>query len=411
VVAHELAHIQRLDPFVNLFQIAVETLLFYHPAVWWLNKRIRAQREHCCDDVAVLVCGNPVAYARALTMMEEWRSAPAMAMAANRGPLTERIFRLLGRKSMASETRGLGLTGGLLCLTAALLAGNALLGVAYPKPTASAASPSSQSSQAHSGAPAEAAKASPAQPATPAKDDQQPATGDTLSYIDAMKAAGLANLTVEQLIGLKIQDVTPGYVRGMYEQGLQPDAEKLIAMRIQGATPEYVRDLHGLGLNPNADQVVGLKIQGVDAPYIRGLNEAGIRPSIDELIALKIQDVTPEYLKSLHAQGLQPDVGILLNMRIQGVTPEYVRDVRALGLAPTVDEFVSMRIQDVTPDYIKALKAAGFTLDVDDIIAAKIQDITPEFIENARQHGFEHLTLQKLIQLKNIGILGTRGEI
>src|ERR1700722_10886051 len=381
VVAHELAHIQRLDPFVNLFQIAVETLLFYHPAVWWLNKRIRAQREHCCDDVAVLVCGNPVEYARALTLMEEWRSAPAMAMAANRGPLTERIFRLLGRKSMASETRGLGLTGGLLCLTAALLAGNALLGVAYPKPTASAASPSSQSSQAHSGAPAEAAKASPAQPATPAKDDQQPATGDTLSYIDAMKAAGLANLTVEQLIGLKIQDVTPG----------------------------YVRDLHGLGLNPNADQVVGLKIQGVDAPYIRGLNEAGIRPSIDELIALKIQDVTPEYLKSLHAQGLQPDVGILLNMRIQGVTPEYVRDVRALGLAPTVDEFVSMGIQDVTPDYIKALKAAGFTLDVDDIIAAKIQDITPEFIENARQHGFEHLTLQKLIQLKNIGILGTRG--
>jgi len=42
VIAHELAHIQRLDPFVNVFQVCVETLLFYHPAVWWLNKRIRA---------------------------------------------------------------------------------------------------------------------------------------------------------------------------------------------------------------------------------------------------------------------------------------------------------------------------------------------------------------------------------
>ena len=76
VIAHELAHIRRLDAFVNVFQVCVETLLFYHPAVWWLNKRIRAEREHCCDDIAVSVCGNAVEYARALTLMEEWRSAP-----------------------------------------------------------------------------------------------------------------------------------------------------------------------------------------------------------------------------------------------------------------------------------------------------------------------------------------------
>ncbi len=134
VIAHELAHIQRLDPFVNVFQISVETLLFYHPAVWWLNQRIRAEREHCCDDVAVSLCGNPVEYARALTLMEEWRTAPALAMAANRGPLSERIFRVLGVKSSGAGTRGIGLTGGVLCLTAALVAGNALLGIAYPKP-------------------------------------------------------------------------------------------------------------------------------------------------------------------------------------------------------------------------------------------------------------------------------------
>src|ERR1700728_45832 len=134
VIAHELAHIQRLDPFVNLFQISVEALLFYHPAVWWLNKRIRAEREHCCDDVAVSLCGNPVEYARALTLMEEWRSAPALAMAANRGPLSERIFRVLGRRSMGAGRRGIGLSGGLLCLSGALVAGNTLLGIAYPKP-------------------------------------------------------------------------------------------------------------------------------------------------------------------------------------------------------------------------------------------------------------------------------------
>src|SRR5580693_8807666 len=139
VIAHELAHIQRFDPFVNVFQVCVETLLFYHPAVWWLNKRIRAEREHCCDDVAVALCGNAVEYARSLTLMEEWRSAPVLAMAANRGPLTERVVRVLGLNTLGAGTRGIGLTGSVLCLTAALAAGNALLGMAHP-PLARAAS-------------------------------------------------------------------------------------------------------------------------------------------------------------------------------------------------------------------------------------------------------------------------------
>ena len=133
VIAHELAHIQRLDPFVNIFQVCVETLLFYHPAVWWLNKRIRAEREVCCDETAVLLCGNAVDYARALTMMEEWRGAPVLAMAANRGPLTERILRVLGLKTFGNGIRGVGLTGSVLCMAAALVAGNALLGIAHPK--------------------------------------------------------------------------------------------------------------------------------------------------------------------------------------------------------------------------------------------------------------------------------------
>ena len=64
VITHELAHIRRLDAFFNLFQVAAETLLFYHPAVWWLSKRIRAERENCCDDVALTTCGNPAEYAR-----------------------------------------------------------------------------------------------------------------------------------------------------------------------------------------------------------------------------------------------------------------------------------------------------------------------------------------------------------
>src|SRR6266478_7060614 len=131
VIAHELAHIRRLDCLVNLFQIAAETLLFYHPAVWWVSRQIRTERENCCDDEAILICGDAVNYARALTMMEEWRTAPSLMMAANRSPLGERVVRLLGWNGAASRIRVAGLAGSFVCLAGALLAGNAFLGVAH----------------------------------------------------------------------------------------------------------------------------------------------------------------------------------------------------------------------------------------------------------------------------------------
>jgi bla regulator protein BlaR1 len=57
VLAHELAHIKRHDYAVNLLQSVVEVLYFFHPALWWLSARVREEREHCCDDLAVQVCG------------------------------------------------------------------------------------------------------------------------------------------------------------------------------------------------------------------------------------------------------------------------------------------------------------------------------------------------------------------
>src|SRR5438132_501786 len=122
VLAHELAHIRRHDFFVNLMQAVVETLLFYHPAVWWLSGRIRVEREHCCDDVAVAVCGNPLLYARALTRLEELRVDPAQAViAANGGSLLSRIRRLAGARAEAPNgpsrwAAGAGLLTGLVAL-------------------------------------------------------------------------------------------------------------------------------------------------------------------------------------------------------------------------------------------------------------------------------------------------------
>ncbi|HUP47806.1 MAG TPA: M56 family metallopeptidase, partial [Thermoanaerobaculia bacterium] len=97
ILAHELAHIRRHDYVVNMLQSVAETLLFFHPAAWWISRQIRIERENCCDDLAVAVCGNAIEYARALTQLEELRAGPSLALAVSGGSLLDRIRRLAGR--------------------------------------------------------------------------------------------------------------------------------------------------------------------------------------------------------------------------------------------------------------------------------------------------------------------------
>ena len=112
ILAHELAHIRRHDYLVNLLQTAVETLLFYHPAVWWVSKQMRMEREHCCDDLAVAVQGDALGYSRALAELETLRpDGPQLALAANGGSLLARIERLLGRSQPMKTQPSPWLTG------------------------------------------------------------------------------------------------------------------------------------------------------------------------------------------------------------------------------------------------------------------------------------------------------------
>ncbi len=97
ILAHELAHIRRHDYFANLIQITVETLLFYHPVVWWISRSIREERENCCDDLALNVLGDKALYVTALASLEESRSLPrAITLSATGGSLLKRIRRILG---------------------------------------------------------------------------------------------------------------------------------------------------------------------------------------------------------------------------------------------------------------------------------------------------------------------------
>ncbi len=423
VIAHELAHIRRLDCFVNLFQIAMETLLFYHPAVWWVSQRIRAERENCCDDEAIAICGDAVNYARALTLMEEWRTAPVLMMAANCSPLAGRVLRLLGWNGAANRIRVAGLAGSFVCLAGALLAGNAFLGVAHAALGASAtpkqeqesssvivvrpepASSKERTAQAANPASAPTAQAAPKPQTNPPSEPQTSSDGKKQSYMDAIAAAGIKITDVDELIGLKIQGVTPEYIKGMHDLGLQPNAEELIGMKVQGITPEYVREMRKFDSNVSVDDLIGMKVQGITPEYINEMRKYYSNLNVEDSIGMKVQGVTPEYIREFHDLGLQPSAEDLIGMKVQGVTPNYVKEMRAIGLKPNTDELIGMKVQGITPEYVKSMQAAGFKdLDCDELIGAKVQGVTPEFIEKARKHGFQNLTLDKLIALKHADI-------
>jgi bla regulator protein blaR1 len=121
VLAHEIAHLRRYDHLVNLLQVMVETLLFYHPAVHWISRRVREDREQCCDDLVADVCHARIDYARALLAIAEQRSTlPRLAIAAGGGQLLARVERIVGserqRPQPLNERLVLVLVAGLTVL-------------------------------------------------------------------------------------------------------------------------------------------------------------------------------------------------------------------------------------------------------------------------------------------------------
>jgi beta-lactamase regulating signal transducer with metallopeptidase domain len=106
VLAHEIAHLVRNDFIHNLIQSAIEVIFYYHPAVWWISAVVRSERENCCDDLAIQVCGNSFTYARALVRLQEvGSSSPALALpfSGSKNHLLKRVKRILNQPQNKSN--------------------------------------------------------------------------------------------------------------------------------------------------------------------------------------------------------------------------------------------------------------------------------------------------------------------
>jgi beta-lactamase regulating signal transducer with metallopeptidase domain len=440
VLAHELGHIRRWDYAWNLLQTALETVLFFHPAVWWLSRKVRDRREVCCDEIAVQSCSDPIVYAQTLLRLEEQKIQIlrlAVAQRGSNGSLLGRVKKVLGE----DEPMENGITGGVRVAVASVVVVGLLLGpkvsdaVAASRPMMDHAvatlkaeteqAPKPQAAKPAAGKTAESVadgdqSEQTESDATSANVEQQDTasqaqTGSSskgISYIEGMREAGYAldlDKDFNDLVSMKSVGVTPEFAKKMAAVGLgKPTAHELISLRAVGVTPEYLAEMKANGLAPNDfHDAESEKAVGVTPEYAKQIVSAGLgTPTAHELISLKAVGVTPEYLAEMKANGLAPkDYHEAESEKAVGVTPEFAKQIAGVGLGtPTAHELISLKAVGVTPEYLSAMKASGLApKDFHEAESEKAVGVTPEFAAEMKKSGFGEMNAHELISLKAQG--------
>jgi beta-lactamase regulating signal transducer with metallopeptidase domain len=428
VLAHELAHIRRADYMWNLLQTLVETLFFFQPAVWWVSRRVREERELCCDDIAIAACSDPTIYASALLRLEEERRTRlhlAMALDGHqsRAGLRARILRILGdREATPRSFRPISLAGVAIALvlflcplpklfasfravphvaasivptasrvtrTVVYRATHTRLQVAEtaPKPSAAHAEPAAADNEA--------------QNATPGPQPQ--ANSAHTDYIDAMKAAGY-DVDLDQYVAMKVQGITPEYAAEMSKVfGEKLPADKLIALKVQDVSPDYVSKMRAAGYDADANKFIAMKVQDITPEYAAEMAKATgeSKLSVDKLIAMRVQDINPQYIAEMRAAGYSADINQLIAARVQDLTPDYISKMRAAGYEANANKLIAMKVQDITPEYADAMSKLGFGKpSVDQLIAMKVQGVSPDYAAKLHADGIDAASFSDLIQYR-----------
>lgn len=431
LLAHELAHVRRHDYLVNFAQCVVETLFFYHPAVWWISHRIRIEREKCCDDLAVAATGDARAYARALVDLEQLRGGSLqLALAADgSGPLWNRVARLFPSSGRSADDVP-GRLAGLVALSALLVIGAAgrltSIEEVWPPEVAEASTVSispapSQSSVSEARTPARAeapfspstravARAAaapvPAVAAVEVQDapasDEAAADGEGASTSPQI-AGGV--LSPEQLSFLKRHGVTPEFVQSIAALGYErASADELVSLRVHGVTREFLSEMKGyFGRLLPLEASVEVRIHGVTAQYLRSLAEAGLgKLSPEEAVELRNHGVTAEYLRAFREAGYaELSVEDAVSLRNHGVDPRQAGEWSRLGFErPSLEDLTTLRNHGVAPEYTRELTAAGLKPHgLEELVALRNHGVTAEYARKMKER-YRDLSADELVNMR-----------
>ncbi|WNG43025.1 M56 family metallopeptidase [Archangium minus] len=455
VLAHELAHIRRHDFVVNLVQTLVETLLFYHPAVWWMSRVIRVEREHCCDDIAVGTSGNAVSYARALTALESLRVMPlesaSPAMSALGGSLTDRVRRLVVAPAARCSSRWVAGASVVTLMSGAAVAAplaalvlpehpaalaEAPAPLAPPSPPQAAAGPASlpvfeqEVANLAQGVAAtvvpsvlsalsaqgpvmmrELLAQAPAPAPVPVPVPKPVSAGkqDSADKDEDNTRVGDKPLSVDQLVALKVARVTPERVKELESLGYEPTVENLVQFGHAQVTPEFAKEMTGLlGRKPTADELVQMRHLGVTTERVKALEAAGYgKLSADELTQAAALGVDERFINELKGAGYDKlPFDDLIELRALGVNGTFVQGLKAAGYDKLpADELVQFKALGVTPEYLRSLREAGLDkLPADDVVQLRALGVSADFIRKLRDEGLDKLSVDELVRLRSSGV-------
>lgn len=427
VLAHELAHIRRHDYLVNLLQSVAETLLFYHPAVWWVSRRIRDERELCCDELAMRVAGDPVSYARALYELERMRGETmSLGMAANGGSLTMRIGRLLGLPGRPWETvtRGLaGLFGAVVVLGLLMLAGLAESdGKANPSPVEHATKAAVLAAEAATDAaeaavkaavallPSDATRALLAAPAADAPlltDAPDLLEGPPLPEGPSLFEGPTPPPGLIACETMKNKDEgTPAPGEGEASAGRFSEGE-WESMRQHEVTTEYARRLDGEIAGLTAGQIIAPANNGVSSKYVINVRQAGLADvTPDDLIRLAANGVSSQYIANVRAAGLEgASVEELVRLHANGVSSAFIRGIRDMDPDDmSVEDLIRLSSNGVTSKWFSAMQWMGLSeFSVEQAIQLRGAGISAEYANKLK------LAMRRKLTLEELKILGVNG--
>jgi len=384
IIAHELAHVARMD-WVKLLLARVATALFwFNPFVWLLAREAHQLREEAADDAVLASDIADTDYAQLLVGVAR-HECPGLLLGAHgvapsKSSLARRVARVLDGKSVrgpAARGFAAGVFVGAI-IVAAPLAALTITPAGKTQPKVGSSGAASGPGLAY-------------YPTTPDMGADLPhiiASGVTTSVATA--AAAIAPVTYK--VEPDVQATAPNGASMVRKNGV------MVATAPNGATAAiYPADPHG------RSRLVATASNGATSTI---LVDSGARPGksdVDEAIELKALGITPGAIAAIKSSSpalRRADLGDIAQLKAVGVTPDYIRAMVAAGYAGlNADDLVQAHVTGLTPEYARAMAAAGYR-DLDDLIAMRANGITPAYASSFRRNGYRSLDASELIKLK-----------
>ena len=293
IIAHELAHVARLD-WAKLLGARVACAVFwFNPLVWMLARESHQLREEAADDAVLMADINGPDYATLLVGAARHDNQGALLAAHGVAPGKDSLKRRITRVLDGSLKRGPASASWIL-MSLVVLAG-----VTAPLAAFSATAERKAAADVHSVVASRAAETTTvtSQSAAVAKDaavDNAAVTGATAQTLSA-----------EELVSMRAVGVTPEYVAEMRESGASLNADDIISAKASGIDPAYIRQMRSVIPGADFDELVGARHVGVNATFARDMKTHFPDVGIDDLIALKAMGIDCDFVTDMQRSGVK----------------------------------------------------------------------------------------------------------